>query len=196
TIVNGEIQYTPNANFFGTDTISLSVDDGAGGVITENITVTINSILDEAEVVNTMPSYSQDIQAITNKIMNTNSDTYMEFGYIATDPQDISTATDTYFTGDITPSEVISGYITNSQTASYTGGVSAIVDGTASTGTVNLDVNFGTQNFTGNINVPEGDWQAAINSGTVNPYGLSSNDISTKIESNTAMGSVPDISGS
>ncbi|MEA3512769.1 MAG: Ig-like domain-containing protein, partial [Campylobacterota bacterium] len=46
TIVNGEIQYTPNANFFGTDTISLSVDDGAGGVIEQTISINVTAVND------------------------------------------------------------------------------------------------------------------------------------------------------
>ncbi|NQW00011.1 MAG: cadherin-like domain-containing protein, partial [Rhodospirillales bacterium] len=37
----GAFQYTPNANFFGTDTFKIRVDDGSGGFTTQEVTVSV-----------------------------------------------------------------------------------------------------------------------------------------------------------
>ena len=68
----------------------------------------------------------------------------------------------TYLTGITTPSAVIDQYITNNQTASYIGSIASFANGVATDGTINLNMNFGTKNFTGNINVGE-NWKANIN---------------------------------
>jgi len=181
----GEIIYTPNPNYSGIENIKISVSDGSS-IITSDITIIVKDIVEPinpSTPSNSLPDISTDIEAITNKIMDENSDRYMEFGFIGVDsdndylPDDPSN-TELYLTGDITPSEVIENYISTSQTASYSGGVSAIVNGVTSNGTVNFDVNFGTQNFTGNINITQGNWTAFINSGGVTPYGFNSTDIS------------------
>lgn len=181
----GEVTYTPNPDYSGIENITISVSDGYN-IITSDITLIIKDIvepIDPSTPSSSLPDLSTDIEAITNKIMNENSDRYMEFGFIGIDndndylPDDpLSEAL--YLTGDITPSEVIENYISTSQTASYRGGVSALIDGVASKGTVNLDVNFGTQNFTGNINITQGNWEANINSGGITPYRFNSTDIS------------------
>ena len=44
---NGEIiVYTPNENFNGTDTITYTISDGRGGVVTKEFTININSVND------------------------------------------------------------------------------------------------------------------------------------------------------
>ncbi|MCH8830380.1 MAG: cadherin-like domain-containing protein, partial [Planctomycetes bacterium] len=43
-IVNGKIRYTPNANFFGTDTFTYTVGDGNGGTNTATVTVTVVAV--------------------------------------------------------------------------------------------------------------------------------------------------------
>ena len=142
------------------------------------------------EEVNNIPNIEDEIEQITNKLMNDSSDTYMNFGYTQTIENDILTNTNTYITGDITPSEIIESYISNSNSANYSGEVSSLVDGVSSGGTINLDMNFGTQNVTGDININQGNWQANINSGSLNPYGFNSDDISSGVNSD-----VQDITG-
>jgi len=46
TVEDGVITYTPNADFNGSDTISLTADDGAGGTATTSITVTVDPVND------------------------------------------------------------------------------------------------------------------------------------------------------
>jgi len=47
---NGEVIYTPDADFNGTDSFVYSVDDGAGGIVTETVQVTVNDVPDEIVV--------------------------------------------------------------------------------------------------------------------------------------------------
>ena len=41
---DGTLNYTPNANFNGTDTISYDISDGNGGVATGTLTITPSTI--------------------------------------------------------------------------------------------------------------------------------------------------------
>ncbi|MEE9313508.1 MAG: tandem-95 repeat protein, partial [Rhizobiaceae bacterium] len=43
---DGTLNYTPNADYFGSDTISYTVDDGNGGTAAGSISVTVNSVND------------------------------------------------------------------------------------------------------------------------------------------------------
>lgn len=43
---DGTITYTPNANFFGSDTVTYTISDGQGGFSTASVTVTVNSVND------------------------------------------------------------------------------------------------------------------------------------------------------
>ena len=43
---DGTLNYTPNANFNGTDTITYIIDDGNGGADTATVSVTVNPIVD------------------------------------------------------------------------------------------------------------------------------------------------------
>ena len=44
---DGTLKYTPNANFFGTDTFTYTVDDGNGGTDTATVTITVDAVNDE-----------------------------------------------------------------------------------------------------------------------------------------------------
>ncbi|MFT5162347.1 MAG: putative delta-60 repeat protein, partial [Alteromonadaceae bacterium] len=47
SVISGPaIDYTPNANFFGTDTITYNINDGTGGTATAQVIVTVNPIND------------------------------------------------------------------------------------------------------------------------------------------------------
>ncbi len=119
-----------------------------------------------------------DLSTLTKEIVG--SDTYnntniLEYGYILENTQKIAT----YITGVPSPSVVIEQYILTQQTANYSGNIASFVNGVASGGTINLNMNFGTKNLTGTLNVTEGNWKANINSGTISPYGFSSSNISS-----------------
>ena len=51
TLVNGEVRYTPAANFSGTDSFTYTVSDGAGGTATATVTVTVTPVPDVTAVV-------------------------------------------------------------------------------------------------------------------------------------------------
>jgi VCBS repeat-containing protein len=43
---NGSFTYTPDANFYGTDTFDYQVSDGRGGIDTATVTITVNPVID------------------------------------------------------------------------------------------------------------------------------------------------------
>ena len=47
---DGTLNYTPNANFNGADTITYTISDGQGGTDTATLSVTVEAIQDLAEV--------------------------------------------------------------------------------------------------------------------------------------------------
>lgn len=49
---NGAIQYTPDANYFGSDTITVTASDGVvGGTVTQTVAVTVNAVNDRPQVI-------------------------------------------------------------------------------------------------------------------------------------------------
>ena len=74
---DGTLNYTPNADYFGSDTISYTVDDGNGGLVVGSVAVTVNSVNDAPTVVSyagslfedTVPTY--DIVAGANDVDGT-----------------------------------------------------------------------------------------------------------------------------
>ncbi len=98
-----------------------------------------------------------------------------------------NTRYDTFFEGGLITSEAtVANYMdgntgNGSLEASYSGGVASIItsttgDKTSSAGTIDLDIDFKNQNFTGNIDL-DLNWHAYINSGTVQTDGFNSTDI-------------------
>ena len=57
---DGTIDYTPNANFNGTDTITYTISDGDGGVSTATVTVTVVPANDPPVAVNDATSTGED----------------------------------------------------------------------------------------------------------------------------------------
>jgi hypothetical protein len=176
------ITFTPNNGYAGTEQIEVLVSDGTDTVST-TVTIIVNEVAYVSEITESQPvnSLDEQLQAITSKIMNDNSDNFMEFGYIAVDSDDdgVLEPTDSYYvTGDITPSEIIESFINDQNRIDYSGGVSTMVNGTASGGTIDISVDFGNQSFSGNLNITEGNWAANINNGSVTPHGFTSSDIS------------------
>jgi hypothetical protein len=54
------VSYTPNANFFGTDTFTYTVSDGNGGTDTATVTVTVTNIEDAPDAVNDSATIAED----------------------------------------------------------------------------------------------------------------------------------------
>ena len=46
SISGGEITYTPNLNFYGSDVVTYGISDGNGGTATGTLTVTVNPVND------------------------------------------------------------------------------------------------------------------------------------------------------
>ncbi len=46
TLVAGVVSYTPNANYFGTDSFTYTVSDGNGGTATATVNVTVTAVND------------------------------------------------------------------------------------------------------------------------------------------------------
>ncbi len=61
TIVNGQIVYTPNAGFFGTDTFTYEVKDPNGNLAIATVTVTVNKVTPE----NTAPVAVNDATKVS-----------------------------------------------------------------------------------------------------------------------------------
>lgn len=54
------VSYTPNANFFGTDTFTYTVSDGNGGTDTATVTVTVTNVEDAPDAVNDSATIAED----------------------------------------------------------------------------------------------------------------------------------------
>jgi len=174
--VTGEIIYTPNGDFAGTDILTIVVSDGNGGTVEKTVMITVANIPENPT--GEISSLTDDIAQITGDLLPQDNLGSVEYGFIVPTGETTSAnAIDTYISGTITPDAVIENYISSGATASYSGGISALVDGSASSGTIGINVNFGTQSVTGDINIPQGNWNGAINSGSVSSYGFSSSDI-------------------
>jgi tRNA-binding EMAP/Myf-like protein len=175
-ILNGHtITYIPNSDFYGTDTIKVTVTDGNGGVVSKTITITVVNIPEI--ITGDIDTITEEIAEITGELLPQDNLDHLDYGFIVETAGDIATAYDTYISGTITPDTVIQNYISQGVQANYKGAISALVDGATSSGAINLDVDFGKQLVTGKLSVTQGNWAATINSGTVNPTGFNSTDI-------------------
>ncbi|MBD3842360.1 MAG: transferrin-binding protein-like solute binding protein, partial [Campylobacterales bacterium] len=198
------VSFLPASNYYGEVKLIVTVSDGKDRISRE-IFITVNNIPEPISNPPSIPSELEPIASvdveefmdqssipeilgeITAKIMNDSSDTYMEFGYITEIDGVTLDAYIPYIAGSITPSEVIEGYISNSQVGSYTGSVSALVDGEISSGTVSLSVDFGNQQVTGSLSADT--WNATLQNGTLDLNGIRS-DLSGVIGNQDATGSL------
>jgi len=191
----GLITYTPNENYYGDDSIVISVTDNQGGTDTQTISIDISDVLDDGIYTSPINDVDDILDEVTKKSMcDTDAkpcdlySEYIDYGYLLNSE---GLAVDTYVNGTTTPTAIIDAYIQANQTASYTGNVAALVNGTPSSGSINLEMDFGANNFTGDISIESGNWKATINSGAITSNGFSSTDISAATSS-----SVSDITGS
>ncbi|MEA3289315.1 MAG: cadherin-like domain-containing protein [Campylobacterota bacterium] len=198
--------YTPSNTFAGTDTLYITYSDGTVRSISISADITVD-LLHINSITGMTPSGDyltpSELDGLSREIVG--GDNYMEFGYLITveapppaptietdvSVQDGTNKIATYITGDVTDGIVIDNYIGNNVLSSYSGQVASFVNGTPSTGSFNINMNFGTQTFTGNVNIDQGDWQAVINSGSITRDGFDSTAISSATTS-----SVSDITGS
>ncbi|MDQ7084119.1 MAG: Ig-like domain-containing protein [Sulfurovum sp.] len=124
SIDGATITYTPNANYHGTDSFSVTLSDGNGYSVDTNITVTIISINDEP------------IITIDNNV-TTNEDTNVSIGFSVSDIEDGNITGDLLIESNSTNGSVtISGSsILYSPDANYHGSDSFMVSVTDSNGT-------------------------------------------------------------
>lgn len=181
---------THNADVFNdiTTTIQVIVDEELDDILVEETEVTELShtkIISDSPVseVDTMLNNFEDI---AKEVVG--SDNYMEFGYVL---DELDTRTSTYITGSLTSNILIEQYMQNSNTGSYSGDVAALVTDSSgnkisSSGSVNLNMDFGTKNLSGDIAVTEGNWKANVNSGDINSYGFNSQDVSSASDSSVS----------
>ncbi|WP_188476525.1 Ig-like domain-containing protein, partial [Primorskyibacter flagellatus] len=70
TIVGGQIVYTPNPDFNGTDTITYTISDGNGGTDTATVTVTVGSVNDAPVAVDDTATTPEDTAITLNPLAN------------------------------------------------------------------------------------------------------------------------------
>jgi large repetitive protein len=66
----GVLTYTPNANYFGTDTITYRISDGNGGSSTATVTVTVNPVNDPPVAVNDIATTNEDTPVVIGVLAN------------------------------------------------------------------------------------------------------------------------------
>ncbi|MDG4548726.1 MAG: Ig-like domain-containing protein, partial [Rickettsiales bacterium] len=69
-IVNGQIKYTPNNNFNGTDTFTYTVSDGNGGTDTATVTVNVDSLNDAPVALDDVVATYEDTAVAINVLIN------------------------------------------------------------------------------------------------------------------------------
>ncbi len=69
-IVGGQLVYTPNANFKGTDSFTYTVDDGNGGTATATVSVTVEPVNDAPVAVDEAVTTSEDTPVTVDVLPN------------------------------------------------------------------------------------------------------------------------------
>ena len=133
-VVSGQAQYSPAANFNGSDSFTYVVSDGHGGTATGSVNITINAVNDNPVAVNDSATTDEDTPVTVNVVAN---DTDVD-GDTRT-LQSVGTAAH----GSVA---VVSGQAQYSPAANFNGNDSftyVVSDGNGgtATGTVNVTVN-------------------------------------------------------
>ncbi len=71
---DGSFEYTPDANFFGTDTFTYEVSDGKGGTDTGTVALTINPVNDTPVAADDNYSVDEDDTLLTGNVLTNDSD--------------------------------------------------------------------------------------------------------------------------
>ncbi|WP_299876309.1 Ig-like domain-containing protein [uncultured Cocleimonas sp.] len=90
TIVNGQIVYTPNAGFSGTDTFTYEVQDPQGNKTTATVTVTVNPVDDDVKAANDSATTGQG-EAVTIDVLD-NDDADASITRVVISPSNGSTS--------------------------------------------------------------------------------------------------------
>ncbi len=67
---DGTISYTPNCNFYGTDTYTYHITDGNGGSASATVTIFVNPMQDAPNAVDDIASTAVDVPVIINVLNN------------------------------------------------------------------------------------------------------------------------------
>ncbi len=138
---DGTINYTPNANYNGTDTINYTISDGNGGTDTATVTVTVNVVNDGPDAVNDIATGTEDTAlTLTNADIVDTNDTDVE--------GDTLTITSVSNPGNGTVS-LVGGDVIFTPTADYNGPATfdyTISDGNGGTDTATVTINVGAVN--------------------------------------------------
>jgi hypothetical protein len=70
TEVNGELEYTPNQDYFGTDTFTYTISDGNGGTDSATVTITVNSVNDDPIVNDDTAGVNENDSVIIDVLAN------------------------------------------------------------------------------------------------------------------------------
>lgn len=70
TITGAVLTYTPNANFNGSDTLSYSISDGAGGSASATVAISVTAVNDLPIAVNDSAIVNEDTQTTINVLTN------------------------------------------------------------------------------------------------------------------------------
>jgi cytochrome oxidase Cu insertion factor (SCO1/SenC/PrrC family) len=73
TQTDDKLIYTPNANFFGTDSFTYSISDGKGGTDTATVSITVNPVNDPPDAVNDSAVTNEDT-AVTIAVLSNDID--------------------------------------------------------------------------------------------------------------------------
>ncbi|HEV8139098.1 MAG TPA: Ig-like domain-containing protein, partial [Pyrinomonadaceae bacterium] len=68
------VSYTPNSNFFGTDTFTYTISDGNGGTDTATVNITVTNVEDAPDAVNDAPTIAEDSGANVINVLGNDTD--------------------------------------------------------------------------------------------------------------------------
>jgi len=68
------VSYTPNSNFFGTDTFTYTISDGNGGTDTATVNVTVTNVEDAPDAVDDTPTIAEDSGANVINVLGNDTD--------------------------------------------------------------------------------------------------------------------------
>jgi hypothetical protein len=68
------VSYTPNSNFFGTDTFTYTISDGNGGTDTATVNVTVTNVEDAPDAVDDAPTIAEDSGANVINVLGNDTD--------------------------------------------------------------------------------------------------------------------------
>ncbi len=188
---DGTLNYIPNADFNGTDSVSYTISDGNGGTITATVTVTVNGVNDAPVAINDSISVSEDSTNNIVTVLSNDSDLDGDSLTVTTVSAANGTVTinsdgtlnyrpNANFNGTDTINYTISDGNGGTATATVTvsvGGVSDAPIAVNDTATVNEDSSGNNITVLGNDSDPDGDsltvtTVSAVNGTvTINPDG-------------------------